>query len=101
MKALVVRQPYAEQIMAGEKSIEYRTWRTAHRGPLLIVASKRPIIGSLPVGCAVGIVELVDITGEPGDYCWHLAKPRRIKYPFPVRGQLRIMEVAMPPELRA
>jgi len=95
MKALVVRQPYAEQIMAGEKSIEYRTWRTSHRGPLLIVASKRPIIDGLPIGVAVGIVELVDITGEPGDYRWHLANPRRID-PFPVRGRLRMMEVAMP-----
>lgn len=38
--ALSIRQPWAGLIVAGRKSIEVRTWPTAHRGPLLVHASK-------------------------------------------------------------
>lgn len=38
MKALVVRQPYAQLIAFGIKTIEVRSWTTKHRGPLAIVA---------------------------------------------------------------
>ena len=40
MKALSVKQPWASLIASGKKSLEIRTWRTDHRGPLLIVASR-------------------------------------------------------------
>lgn len=41
--ALSVRQPWADRIARGIKTIELRTWRTNYRGPLLIcAASKRP-----------------------------------------------------------
>jgi activating signal cointegrator 1 len=32
--ALSIRQPWAELILLGQKSIEIRTWKTAYRGPL-------------------------------------------------------------------
>lgn len=43
MKALTVRQPWAAMILRGtdRKTIENRTWRTDHRGPLLIHSSAR------------------------------------------------------------
>lgn len=41
MKALTVRQPWASLIAAGVKSIETRSWSTAHRGPLAIHAAVR------------------------------------------------------------
>lgn len=43
MKALSVKQPWAELIARGEKSIETRTWQTNYRGDLLICASARPV----------------------------------------------------------
>jgi hypothetical protein len=39
-KCLTVCQPYAWLIVAGHKRFENRTWRTGHRGPLLIHAGK-------------------------------------------------------------
>ena len=51
MKALSIRQPWAELIVHGllrkrtqdrvHKDIENRTWRSAHRGPLLIHAAQQ------------------------------------------------------------
>ena len=38
MRCLTVRQPWAWAIVAGLKSIENRSRRTTHRGPLLIHA---------------------------------------------------------------
>lgn len=40
MKALSVKQPWAELIDSGRKTIETRTWHTKYRGPLLICASQ-------------------------------------------------------------
>ena len=41
MKALSIRQPWAELIVAGLKDIENRTWRTDYRGPVLIHAGMK------------------------------------------------------------
>jgi len=38
MRAVTIRQPWAELIVRGEKDVENRSWRTRHRGPLLIHA---------------------------------------------------------------
>lgn len=40
MKALSIKQPWAELIIAGIKDVENRTWGTSYRGPLLIHAGK-------------------------------------------------------------
>ena len=40
MKALTIRQPYAELIVTGEKLVENREWQTNYRGRLLIHAGK-------------------------------------------------------------
>lgn len=40
MKALTVRQPWAQLIALGVKSIETRSWSTGYRGPLAIHAGK-------------------------------------------------------------
>ncbi|MCA9418448.1 MAG: ASCH domain-containing protein [Candidatus Omnitrophica bacterium] len=39
MKAISIRQPFAHYIVTGDKKIEYRSWRTNYRGPILIHAS--------------------------------------------------------------
>lgn len=85
MKALSVKQPYASAIADGTKTREYRTWRIAHRGPLAIVASKSPVVDTLPTGCLVCVVDLVAIEGSAGQYAWVVANPRPVEA-TPVRG---------------
>jgi len=83
MKCLSIMQPYASLILAGMKQYETRHWRTSHRGPLGIHASRRttdeitmycqrePLrsairkLGSssreaLPTGAILGYVTLID-----------------------------------------
>jgi hypothetical protein len=66
MKALSVRQPWADCIAEGEKTIEVRSWQTKHRGVIAIHASSRPDtdIGEytegLPLGVVVCTVEIID-----------------------------------------
>src|SRR4051812_32132027 len=38
---LSIRQPWAELILLGRKTIEVRTWATKHRGPLWLHAAQR------------------------------------------------------------
>ena len=40
MKALSIKQPWADLIIYGYKLIETRTWKTDYRGELLICSSK-------------------------------------------------------------
>ena len=58
IKALSVKQPAANKIAAGVKTIEVRTWPTKYRGPILVVSSKTP--NTDPAGCALAVVDLVD-----------------------------------------
>lgn len=110
LKALSVKQPWANLIANGQKSIETRLWPTDHRGDLLIVSSKLPAIA--PAGCAVAVVRLVDCRPMtradepaaccpyyPGAWAWILSDIRPIE-PFPVRGQLKLYDVPLPAPLR-
>lgn len=40
MKAICLKQPFANFILFGWKPLESRTWSTTHRGPLLITVSQ-------------------------------------------------------------
>ena len=86
MRALSIRQPYAEQILRGTKKIEYRSRPTSVRERVYIYASLTPaeegefysmglVPGDLPTGVLVGTVEVVGCTGKTGDYHWHLKRP--------------------------
>lgn len=78
-------------ILRGKKKIEYRRMVTHIRERVYIYASKAAVDdevawksvkskpGDLPTGVLVGTVEVVDCTGKPGDYEWHLARPVRLK----------------------
>jgi hypothetical protein len=103
VKALSVKQPWANLIASGKKTIETRTWATEYRGDLLIVSSRKPEIA--PAGYAVAMVKVVDCRpmterDEPaarcrkyeGAWAWVLGDVRRIE-PFPVRGRLRLFDV--------
>ncbi len=45
------------------------------------------IPGELTTGVLVGTVEIVDCTGNPGDYKWHLANPERLETPIKPKNQ--------------
>lgn len=69
MKALSLKQPYAELILQGRKKIELRKWNTNFRGEFLIHSSKNPDekamkefgFGDLPCGFIVGKAKLVNV----------------------------------------
>ena len=41
MKCLALMQPWASLVVLGAKRVETRSWRTSHRGPLAVMASRR------------------------------------------------------------
>ena len=71
MKTLSVRQPWAELIMQGRKTLELRSWMVRYRGPLAIHASRTVERADcldfgldpdrLTTGAVVGIVDLAGI----------------------------------------
>ncbi|MEM3364490.1 MAG: ASCH domain-containing protein [Candidatus Micrarchaeia archaeon] len=71
MKALSIKQPWAELILQGRKKIEIRTWNTKLRGYFLIHVSKGVAVDAanfykfdlrdLTVGHIVGYANLVDV----------------------------------------
>ena len=97
MKALSIYPEPVMEIFMGDKTIEYRTWRTDYRGDLLICAGSKREPGFVN-GYAYFVVSLLDIRpledlgdGESG-YEWILGAPRLIR-PIPVRGRLFLFDV--------
>lgn len=113
--ALGIRQPWAELILRGIKTIEVRSQSTNVRGPIYLYTSKRPaeiepatvaardhglLVEELPKGVIVGSVEIADsitCTADDADaacvpdtylngrYGWHLVNPVRFEQPLTVR----------------
>ena len=107
MKALSIRNPFAHQIMCGEKEIECRSWQTSYRGDILICSSASPKIEGTISGHALCIARLdsiepftrkhlkkacLDYMPEKECYAWHLTNIRVIK-PFAVKGKLNFFNV--------
>ena len=99
LKGLSIRQPWAEMILQGKKTVEYRSQPTKIRGRVYLYASlgksdldlsdRREVeaaigqaIESLPTGVVVGTVEITDCVGESGDYEWRLENPKRLGTPI-------------------
>ena len=71
MKCLSLKQPFADLVIDGKKTIELRGWNTKFRGTLLIQASMKPDVSAcerrkidakiLVVGAIIGKVELYDV----------------------------------------
>lgn len=108
---LSVRQPWAWLIVNGHKDIENRTWKTAHRGQVLIHAGKEPaatpkIINGVLVpemfhyrtGGIVGMVEITEcVTSSKskwfeGPYGFVLTAAKAIPF-IPLRGRLGFFQV--------
>lgn len=111
MRSLSVRQPWADLIASGNKTLEIRSWTpNLYRGPLLICASSKRLPKDSPhqasrYGVAVCIVDLIGCRTfaeadearaccdrEPGLYAWELANPRPVK-PVPIKGRLHLFSV--------
>lgn len=119
--ALSIRQPWAELILQGSKTIEVRTWATGHRGELWLHAGIKPdrkaldrfnlAAKDLSFGALVGRSELydcVEFTTETWErwriyhlnegplerrrYAWFLRNPIRI-HPRPLKGRLGLMRI--------
>lgn len=91
-KCLSVAPEYAMQFVRGTKRIEYRTWSTTYRGPLLICATAKPTPGCIS-GRAVILAELYNIDKcDDGVYMWRLRNFEFIE-PFAVKGKQRIFEI--------
>lgn len=103
-KAISLKQPYANWVASGKKTIETRKWKTKYRGDLLICSSQNPKIE--PYGKALCIVELYDIKPMdvshekkacvkvyPGANAWFLRNLRPLKSPIPVKGSLGIFDL--------
>ena len=117
MKALSLKQPFAERVVSGKKTIELRNWNTKFRGKFMIHASKVPDKTAmerfgfeyLPLGVIVGEAELVDVkiynsdeehakdktkhlaSGSWGKHGFVLGKVKRIE-PIPAKGMLGFWE---------
>jgi len=92
MRALSIRQPFAEQIMRGIKRFEYRSMPTNIRERVYVYASLTPgpdaeyrrlrvDSDQLPTGVLIGTVEITNCSGKRGDFKWHLERPRRLSRP--------------------
>lgn len=105
LRALSLKQPWAWLVVNGFKDIENRNWRTQHRGPLLIHASRSvdlltptveeemetnydvTIPDELPLGGIIGVVDVIDCVRKhpskwkfKASWGWVLENPRRLPF---------------------
>lgn len=106
-KAISLKQPWANLVASGKKTIETRKWSTRYRGDLVICSSQNPKIE--PYGKALCIIELYDIKPMakeyekkaciktyPRAYAWFLRNLRPISPPIRVKGSLGIFNLKLP-----
>ena len=93
MKALSVRGDYIMQMINGTKKIEYRTWKTNYRGPILMCSTAKRVPNSAP-GYALCVMDLYRIDWNDVDQCyyWYI-KLKNLIDPFKVKGQLKLFNV--------
>lgn len=117
MKAISLKQPWADLIVNGIKDIENRTWKTSYRGKLFIHASKSfDRKGYLWIkdkfqfvnllyedeyirGHVIGISEIIDCVTYSdsrwfeGPYGFVLINSARLEKPFTYKGKLGIFNI--------
>jgi ASCH domain-containing protein len=116
MKAISIRQPWAQLVIEGIKDIENRNWFTKYRGKLYIHAAKtferdaaEQLLISHPhlkqiifdstklLGCVIGHVEMKNcVQFHPsewfqGKYGFVLQGPKKMK-PYYIKGKLNIFD---------
>lgn len=111
-KGLTIKQPWADKILNGEKTIELRKMKTTYRGDIVITSSKD---GTYRGGVTICHAELFDCipfdrltddekfdTGIPesdwhkfsGYYAWKLRNVKPLNM-MPVKGQLGIWNLVV------
>jgi hypothetical protein len=111
MKALTIKQPWADAIAHSTKRTENRTWTTRYRGPILIHAGvSYDRHADLPDGTVVldwpdyrgaiiATAELADVHfsagcctpwGEPDVYHWQLTEVYALPEPVLTKGRLQL-----------
>jgi hypothetical protein len=122
LKCLSLKQPYAELVAAGRKTIETRTWNTNFRGKFLIHASKTidkescSILNidcsKLTKGAVIGLAFLYNVKKYNNEqdfvadknkhfsvnfwepkYGFLLDGAKKLNKPIPIPGQLLFFEV--------
>jgi ASCH domain len=122
MKALTIKQPWAELIVSGRRPFEVRNWKPDYQGWLLVHAGKKldeqaarrfniaPSV--LTFGAIIGKVhidECIEFTPQsceelksqhlewsdyqPGVFGWRLSAAARFEHPIPWSGSLGLFEV--------
>lgn len=106
MKALSVQPYWADLFLCGKKEIECRTWKTSHRGDVILCSSSKKEPGCI-CGHALLICNLFDIVSFEQKHLKGAAmdsmpdKPAfawmfdnfRIIYPVPVKGKLGLFDL--------
>ena len=99
MRALSIRQPYAEEILRGTKKFEYRSMRTrVLNEKVYIYASLKPgdltrfkalglEPGDLPTGALVGTMEIEECVPTEDGWAWRIKNPQRLKRLRKPRGK--------------
>lgn len=94
IRAISIKQPFAELIMRGKKRLEYRSLPTRVRGRVYVYASLKPHRNAewqemmlrpegVPRGLIIGTVEIVGCQRlRAGKYAWELSAPRRLRKPL-------------------
>lgn len=103
MKALTVKNPYAELICVGLKDVENRSWKTSFRGRVLIHSAARSLPGvfTSPCSAIIGSVDIYDcvrdfdsIHAAEGYWHWLLKDPELFKFPIlNIRGSLSFWSI--------
>lgn len=65
MKALSLRGDYVMDIIRGQKKIEYRSWQTKYRGPILLCSTVKKVHGAVP-GYALCVAMIKRLSGMIG-----------------------------------
>jgi hypothetical protein len=95
MRALSIRQPYAELILRGIKRIEYRSRPTKIIGERFYIYAARKWAGVIghasgsqdvregeaPTGVIVGTATITECRRDNGHFEWHLSDVKRMLHP--------------------
>lgn len=115
IRCLSLRQPWASLVVSGRKDVENRSWRTNHRGPLLIHASRTVDRDacrergldpdSLPTGVILGMVTVVDCKppdepcrshwAEADAYHWVLGNASPLRRPILYKGRVGLFKLPL------
>jgi len=112
MKAITIYPDWMMLFMSGEKTAEFRTWETRHRGEILLCSGAKKIPGcisghALMVGTLTDVVRAtkknideccLDSMPKGGGYVWHFDNLRYIK-PIPVKGMPGLFDLDVTPEI--